>query len=106
MVTASEFVLFPALRKVDFHATQHETIFLCPNYELIITTFLLKTMSQLWIAVVCRAYWKMCQLYTGAPALGPEFVNLVLVFPLFPIHDPASLGFALALHLPGLDWPL
>ena len=35
MVTASEFVLFTALRKVDLHATQHETIFLCPNYELL-----------------------------------------------------------------------
>ena len=36
METASEFVLFTALRKVVLHASQHETIFLCPNYELVL----------------------------------------------------------------------
>ena len=35
MESASELVLFTAHRMVDLHATQHETIFLCPNYELL-----------------------------------------------------------------------
>ena len=35
MESASELVLFTAHRMVDLHATQHETVFLCPNHELL-----------------------------------------------------------------------
>ena len=91
MVTASEFVLFTALRKVDVHATQHETIFLCPNYELL-SFFIENYVSTM----------NYCRCASPTPALqlsGPELVNLAPVFLPFQFMTPLAglcIGFAFA----------